>query len=165
MSQLDSWQHGHACAPYEPPLRANIQVATSVAYGDDPQYDAPCLRRCYAGCTSQNDMSASQISPRKMEDFLRSIQRVRAGRRYNTSDIFLYEGIESSTVMFKPSFSTVHQSEEHVPHCKVRLVLVNLHPKPKRWSVSRIGAKRGYAGIWTAYRCVPRRRAHSLSIQ
>ena len=38
--------------------------------------------------------------------------------QYNTSDVFLYEGIELSTIAFHPSLSTAREAVEHVPRCK-----------------------------------------------
>lgn len=38
--------------------------------------------------------------------------------QYNTSDIYIYEGIDLSTIAFHPSLSTVVEAIEHVPNCK-----------------------------------------------
>jgi len=38
--------------------------------------------------------------------------------QYNTSDIYIYEGIELSTIAFHPSLSTVVEAIEHVPNCR-----------------------------------------------
>ena len=38
--------------------------------------------------------------------------------QYNTSDVWIYEGIEHSTIAFHPSLATVREAIEHVPHCK-----------------------------------------------
>eukprot|EP00040_Diaphanoeca_grandis_P028683 m.166452 g.166452 ORF g.166452 m.166452 type:complete len:421 (-) comp31429_c0_seq1:90-1352(-) len=52
--------------------------------------------------------------------------------QYNTSEVYVYEGIETATIMFQPSYTTSHAAVPHASGCVARLP--NGSQLPSRYS-------------------------------
>lgn len=91
-------------------------------------YCGLAFRAVYSGNSSWGSNSIGCLRPENEQTqfFYTSPNEVRVAfsvadggdPQYNTSNVNIYEGIEKSTLVFEVSFSTVHETVQHVPNCQ-----------------------------------------------